>query len=101
MHQTRGESLDPQLNKANKHWVIKINSVGDAIKLAKALKEHEPRVFSRSEIMKLFAKSLQEKRIPVDKVSEGLWKKLLEEGYLQVVAEQSERTEVPPSKTTS
>jgi hypothetical protein len=36
--------------------------------------------------MHAFARAVQEKRIPVDKVSEGLWKKLLEEGVLQVVA---------------
>jgi hypothetical protein len=42
MQETRGDSVDSVLNKAKRHSVIKISTVGDAIRLAKALKEHPP-----------------------------------------------------------
>src|SRR5580658_4002976 len=35
MAKTLGQSLDHQLNKSGKHWIIKTSNVGDAIKLAK------------------------------------------------------------------
>jgi hypothetical protein len=88
MKKTQGDSVDSQLNKAGKHWVIEISAVGDAIQLAKAFKEREPRFFSRDDVMHRFAASVQERRISTERITPGLWKKLIEEGYLQVVAKQ-------------
>jgi hypothetical protein len=88
MSKTPGTSLDPTLNRSGKHWVIEIDTVGDAIKLAKAFKTRDAIPFSRVEVMRRVARSLQDGRIPAERISYGLWKKLIEERHLQVVAEQ-------------
>lgn len=84
---TQGDSVDPLLNKAGKHWVIEVNTVQEAIKLGKAFKDRESRTFSRPEVMRRFAVSVQQKRIPSEKIKPGLWTKLIRDGYVQVVAE--------------
>jgi hypothetical protein len=88
MRKTRGDSVDSELNKANKHWVIDVATVGDAIKLAKAFKEREELPFSRDNVMRRFAVSIQQKRISTERISAGLWKKLIDDGYLSVAADQ-------------
>ena len=88
MRQTPGDSLDRQLNREGKHWIIKVETVGDAIKLAKAFKEQEPRTFSKKDVMYRLAVSLQEKRISADRINAVLLKKLIEDGYLGVVAQE-------------
>jgi hypothetical protein len=67
--------------------VIEIATVGNAIKLAKAFKERAEIPVGRDRVMRRFAVSLQEKRITTEKVTSGLWKKLIDEGYLQIIAE--------------
>ena len=90
MNQTQGDSLDATLNKSGRHWTVTIVSVLDAIKLAKALKECEPKIYSRNEVMQRFATSLQERRIQFDKISSRLWRRLIDERHLRVVVGQAE-----------
>lgn len=88
MKTTKGESLDSKLNGAGKHAVIQINTVSDAIKLARAFKAREPIFFGRAQVMKAFASSLAAGRISAEAVSAGLIKRLFDEGYLQFVAKE-------------
>jgi hypothetical protein len=81
----KGVSLDSKLNGV--HRVIEVNTVSDAIRLAKAFKERPPCILSRAEVMRKFAASLQAKRIGTDKVAHQLWRRLIEEGYMQIVAQ--------------
>ncbi|MGJ4945134.1 hypothetical protein ACQR1W_31555 [Bradyrhizobium sp. HKCCYLS1011] len=105
-----GTTVDTVLNKAGKHWVIKITKIGDAIKLAKALKDpNQPvRFYSREQVMRCFAESLEAKRIGTEKITTGLWQKLLNEGHLQVVAappivtpsgDRAESSPAPPTES--
>jgi hypothetical protein len=84
--QTTGDSVDTQLK--GKHWIIEINTVADAIMLAKAFKDRPERSFSQAEVMRRFARSVQEMCISTDRITSGLWNKLIDGGYLQVVARQ-------------
>jgi hypothetical protein len=86
MRKTPGISLDTKLNSGGTHWIIQISTVGDAIRLAKAFKERESLSFTRADIMRRFAASLQAKRIPPEKVMPGLWKKLIDEAWVQIAA---------------
>jgi hypothetical protein len=86
MRQELGTSVDTGLNKSGNHWIIQVNTAGDAMKLAKLFKRREPCFFSKEEVLRLFATSLQQKRISTDRISSGLWKKLLDGGYLQILA---------------
>jgi hypothetical protein len=82
-----GGSLDNVLNKSGKHWEIVTPTVKETIILAKALKHIDPIFFSQDDVCRLFAISLQERRISISKVSEGMWKLLIEGRYLKFVAE--------------
>ncbi|WP_439375381.1 hypothetical protein [Bradyrhizobium sp. DASA03120] len=84
MKTTKGESLDRVLNKAGKHHVIVIKSVGDAIELAKAFKARPPVNRNQGEVMQAMATGLASGRISPDDVSGSLMKKLFEQGYLQL-----------------
>lgn len=75
MKSTRGESLDTKLNGASKHQVIQINSVGDAIALAKAFKFRDPIFRSQAQVMQAMAAALASGRIQSDAVGSGLIKK--------------------------
>lgn len=84
---TPGDSVDSQLNKSGKHGIVRVNTIGDAISLAKAFKAREPHSFSRAVVMRRFAISVQEKRISVERITSGLWRKLIDDGHLQVIAQ--------------
>jgi|ERR1700733_4749201 len=86
MKNATGGSLDPKLNGC--HRVVEVSTVLEAIQLAKAFKERDPCLFSRAEVMRRFAASLQAKRISTDKVSHQLWKRLIDEGHMQIVTQQ-------------
>ena len=86
MKQTMGDSVDNKLK--GKHWVIEINTAGEAIKLAKAFIDRPERSFSQADVMRRFAKSVQEKRISTTRISAELWNKLIDGRYIQVVTEQ-------------
>jgi hypothetical protein len=90
MAKEHGASVDADLNRTEKHWTIQINTVGDAIKLAKAFKKRPPHFYSKGQVMRLFAVSVQQGRISTSRIIPGLWNKLLEGGYLQVIAQQHE-----------
>jgi hypothetical protein len=83
MRKTKGDSLDSKLNNAGKHWVIQINTVGDAIMLAKAFKDRDPIFYGKAKVMEVFASALAAGRITTDAIAAGLVKKLFEEGHLQ------------------
>jgi hypothetical protein len=91
---TAGESSDTALNRASRHWTIEIKTVDDAIRLAKAFKDRDKKYFNQNEVMRQFAIALQEKRISAERVTAGLWKKLIDRGYLQVVAERPKEPDV-------
>ncbi|QOZ66574.1 hypothetical protein WN72_09450 [Bradyrhizobium arachidis] len=84
MKSTRGESLDTKLNGASKHQVIQINSVGDAIALAKAFKFRDPIFRSQAQVMQAMAAALASGRIQSDAVGSGLIKKLFDAGHIQL-----------------
>lgn len=90
MKQEHGTSVDSELNKADKHWTIQIKTVGNAIQLAKAFKAREPHFYSKDQVLHLFAVSVQQGWISTNRITSGLWKKLLDGRYLQVVAQQQE-----------
>ncbi|HZP76599.1 MAG TPA: hypothetical protein VFB45_10685 [Pseudolabrys sp.] len=87
MRQTPGESVDTPLNKSGAHWVIETNCVDDAIRLAHGFKQRSPRTLNRAAVMRRFALSIQEKRISDQNIAPRLWKRLIDDGYLAVVAE--------------
>jgi hypothetical protein len=100
MKTTKGESLDSKLNNAGKHSVIQIDSVGDAIKLAKAFTARQPIFFGKDQVMKAFASSLAAGRISADAVAAGLVKRLFDEGYLQLAVRQQAASVGPDSGNT-
>jgi hypothetical protein len=83
--QTRGGTLDDELNKSSRHWIIKVNTVGEAIRLAKALSEHPPITFNQDEVMCKFASSLQGKFINAERVTPKLFKRLIDGGHLRII----------------
>ena len=88
--QTKGDSLDVELNASGKHWVVQIETVTDAILLAKALTSRGPLFYRKDEVMRAFASSLASGRIPPDRVHPDLLKKLFEGGLLRFVAAERE-----------
>ncbi|MFT4116547.1 hypothetical protein [Bradyrhizobium sp.] len=90
MKTTVGLSLDSQLNNAGKHQVIEINSVGDAIELAKAFKGKDPIFYSRDQVMYAMAAALAYGRIQSDAIGPGLVKKLFDGRHIQLSLPQSQ-----------
>jgi hypothetical protein len=83
--QLRGECLDSTLNNGGRHWVVTVNTVEDAIKFAKSFKSLDEQFFRRDEVLKCFATSVLEGRIKTDKITAGLWKKLIDERHLRLI----------------
>jgi hypothetical protein len=86
MRQTTGDTVDNAVK--GKHWLIETKTVEDAIKLAKAFIDRPERSFSQTDVMRRFARSVQEKRISTKRITPELWSKLIEGRYLQVITDQ-------------
>jgi hypothetical protein len=82
MRQTAGDSLDSRLK--GKHNIIQVNTAGEAIKLAKAFKDRPEKSFSQVDVMRRFAKSVQERHISTKRITPELWSKLIGGEYLQL-----------------
>jgi len=89
MKQTKGDSLDSKLNGSGKHWVVRTDTVRDVIKLAKGFTHREAIFHGKAQVMRAFASSLAAGRISSDAIQPALLKRLFEDGYLQLVVQQT------------
>jgi hypothetical protein len=80
---TTGTSLDSVLNKKNIHYVVDIATAKAAIIFAKGLKARDAKTYSKDEVMKRFASSLQEQRLQVKNFNHELLVHLVNNKYLQ------------------
>jgi hypothetical protein len=87
---TVGTSLDDQLNEKSMHWVVEISTVDEAIRFAKGLIVRPMNLYTKEDVMKRFAFSLQEHRLQTNSFKGELLLELLKGNHLRSATSNAE-----------